>query len=230
MKTPSRLMRLILLAILLVHSTVAKAGYDPYLGRWLSRDPIGDGEFLREGPNLYRYVANAPVMLTDPDGRVIPLLVAGALALWGMTQHAEAPGPNDPVVHRSPPYAGTCAGILVGGGVLGSLPKVTVAIGGGEATVAASGAAGVHVAWGAGSTWLHAVGARIGWKTMLTVSEGAEAFAANAWFRISIPVLSRAAALAAEGQRASSCVSAAASGVAAGWWTPKANVLKQFIP
>jgi RHS repeat-associated protein len=41
--------------------------YDPQLGRWLSRDPLEDAE-MKEGPNLYAYVANNPVNLIDPDG------------------------------------------------------------------------------------------------------------------------------------------------------------------
>jgi len=41
--------------------------YDPELGRWLSRDPLQKAE-LREGPNLYAYVGNNPVNLTDPSG------------------------------------------------------------------------------------------------------------------------------------------------------------------
>jgi RHS repeat-associated protein len=41
--------------------------YDPELGRWLSRDPLKNAE-LKEGPNLYAYVANDPVNLIDPLG------------------------------------------------------------------------------------------------------------------------------------------------------------------
>ena len=38
--------------------------YDPGLGRWISRDPIGE----TEGINLYRYAANDPLKYTDPSG------------------------------------------------------------------------------------------------------------------------------------------------------------------
>ncbi|MCW3071978.1 MAG: hypothetical protein JWO44_1868, partial [Bacteroidetes bacterium] len=38
--------------------------YLPWLGRWLSTDPIGIGD----GVNLYRYVGNNPVMMHDPTG------------------------------------------------------------------------------------------------------------------------------------------------------------------
>ncbi|MGF1580034.1 MAG: RHS repeat-associated core domain-containing protein [Gemmataceae bacterium] len=39
--------------------------YDPAIGRWIHRDPIG---FDAGDSNLYRYVNNAPVMNTDPSG------------------------------------------------------------------------------------------------------------------------------------------------------------------
>jgi RHS repeat-associated protein len=42
--------------------------YDPALGRWLSRDPLPNAELLPEGPNLYAYVGNSPLTLTDPLG------------------------------------------------------------------------------------------------------------------------------------------------------------------
>ena len=64
MKTLPRLTPLILLAILLILPCAAKAGYDPYVGRWLSRDPIGE----EGGINLYGYVANGVVTFTDPLG------------------------------------------------------------------------------------------------------------------------------------------------------------------
>ena len=41
--------------------------YDPNIGRWLSRDPLKDAE-QKQGPNLYTYVGNNPVNLTDPSG------------------------------------------------------------------------------------------------------------------------------------------------------------------
>ena len=58
---------LFLLSALLLLLTVAPravAVYDPELGRWLSRDPIGEDG----GLNLYGYVANDPIGLIDPDG------------------------------------------------------------------------------------------------------------------------------------------------------------------
>jgi RHS repeat-associated protein len=41
--------------------------YDPGIGRWLSRDPLQDAE-VREGINVFTYVKNNPVNLTDPFG------------------------------------------------------------------------------------------------------------------------------------------------------------------
>jgi RHS repeat-associated protein len=64
--------------------------YDPELGRWLSRDPLEDAE-MREGPNLYAYVANNPVNLVDPDGLMSTLKTcftpvnAAACAAAGIT-------------------------------------------------------------------------------------------------------------------------------------------------
>jgi RHS repeat-associated protein len=49
--------------------------YDPQLGRWHSPDPADQFH----GISGYAYCANNPVMLTDPDGRFIPLLAAAFL-------------------------------------------------------------------------------------------------------------------------------------------------------
>ena len=38
--------------------------YDPALGRWASQDPAG----RMDGPNLYAYVRNAPIILRDLQG------------------------------------------------------------------------------------------------------------------------------------------------------------------
>ncbi len=41
--------------------------YDPNLGRWISKDPIG---FEAGDANLYRYVGNGPTSATDPTGLI----------------------------------------------------------------------------------------------------------------------------------------------------------------
>ena len=42
--------------------------YDPYLGGWLNRDSLKYAE-LKEGTNLFAYVRNTPINLTDPSGK-----------------------------------------------------------------------------------------------------------------------------------------------------------------
>ena len=46
-----------------LYLTIYRA-YDPALGRWLSRDPLGEGDDL----NLYGYAYNDPVNYFDPFG------------------------------------------------------------------------------------------------------------------------------------------------------------------
>ena len=42
----------------------AHAFYDPSLGRWINRDPMGEAG----GMNLYAFVGNSPAAAVDPDG------------------------------------------------------------------------------------------------------------------------------------------------------------------
>jgi RHS repeat-associated protein len=65
-----------ILAACLLISSEARAGYDPTVGRWLSRDPMNNAE-ISQGPNLYSYVGNAPVNRVDPLG-LYYLLIPGS--------------------------------------------------------------------------------------------------------------------------------------------------------
>src|SRR5690554_4204247 len=42
--------------------------YDPALGRWMNMDPLAESYFTL---SPYAYVANNPILLTDPDGKRI---------------------------------------------------------------------------------------------------------------------------------------------------------------
>lgn len=52
---------------LLVLPQSSHAFYNPSTGRWLNRDPIGE----KGGRNLYRAMANRPVLVVDPTGREV---------------------------------------------------------------------------------------------------------------------------------------------------------------
>ena len=55
--------------------------YNAEIGRFISEDPIG---FNGGDGNLYRYVFNRPVSLSDPTGEIIPLLAFGLIATGGL--------------------------------------------------------------------------------------------------------------------------------------------------
>jgi RHS repeat-associated protein len=53
--------------------------YDPHLGRFISPDPAG----FVDGPNLYAYVLNRPVVSRDPTGRGIVIILSLVLDVLG---------------------------------------------------------------------------------------------------------------------------------------------------
>jgi RHS repeat-associated protein len=69
--------------------------YAPSIGRWLSRDPIAE----RGGLNLYGYVRNNPVHLTDPLGLQVPI-----------PGPAPTPGPTPPPPPRDGAWYGNYCG------------------------------------------------------------------------------------------------------------------------
>ncbi len=88
---------------------------DPHTGRWLNRDPLGEGA----GINLYAYVGNNPVNLTDPSGELAPLLaipiIIGAAAGLGLAYYLSANG-----YVTSPCKQGfLIVGLTLGGAVVG---------------------------------------------------------------------------------------------------------------
>ena len=65
--------------------------YNPQLGRWLTRDPIGSGfafangaEFSATDLNLYAYAGNNPTTMGDPSGNCPQCMAAGAV-IGGVT-------------------------------------------------------------------------------------------------------------------------------------------------
>lgn len=93
MKTQTSLtIRTFAVLALLFTSSAAFAFYDPAAQRWISRDPVNEpgvpalisqrSSFNQdEEKNLYGFVRNRPVGLYDPDGRALPVIIGGGIAI-----------------------------------------------------------------------------------------------------------------------------------------------------
>ncbi|HLH57089.1 MAG TPA: RHS repeat-associated core domain-containing protein [Verrucomicrobiae bacterium] len=92
---------------------------DPYSGRWLNRDPLGEAA----GFNLYTYVGNDPVNVTDPAGEFPPLLLAipmiiGAAGGLALAIHLSTNGTvTSPCAQGFLIFGLTVGGAIVGLGV-----------------------------------------------------------------------------------------------------------------
>ncbi|MCX5699195.1 MAG: RHS repeat-associated core domain-containing protein, partial [Candidatus Omnitrophica bacterium] len=64
--------------------------YDPALGRFITKDSNPGFSIIPQTKNPYPYCNNNPVNFEDPDGKVIPLIVAAVIAsvAWGWYNEA----------------------------------------------------------------------------------------------------------------------------------------------
>ncbi|MBI4431506.1 MAG: RHS repeat-associated core domain-containing protein [Candidatus Omnitrophica bacterium] len=125
--------------------------YDPVTGRFLQRDPIGAWDDMNNLGNSYTYVGNNPATLTDPTGKIPPLLLA-ALAvslLAGSTQAVVNVATEQPVQQNVlPAMASGFASVLTAGLVV-TIPGLSAAAGLGLGYLAGSGSGGLVYSAGA---------------------------------------------------------------------------------
>jgi RHS repeat-associated protein len=96
--------------------------YAPWLGRWTSVDPAG----LADGTNVYAYVRNNPVNLSDPTGHLSwgQWAGIGAAVVVGTVVTVATAGLAGPVVGAA---AAAVIGGIVGGAAGGAVAEVTEA-------------------------------------------------------------------------------------------------------
>jgi RHS repeat-associated protein len=104
-------------------------GFDSSTGRWLSRDPLPNAE-KSQGPNLYEYVKNDPIDMTDPLGlktcwKYVIMTNYGDSPGDKVGNHGNKLGPGDAAVgYNNPPvpHTGNGPGSMPGPGATPVLP------------------------------------------------------------------------------------------------------------
>ncbi len=122
--------------------------YDASVGRFTSEDPVEGVASVPQTLNPYIYGTNNPYSSPDPDGEIIPLVVAGALIGSAVGAGSYAAIAEDPTWRGA---LGAAAGGAVVGGVAPIAVPAATAVGGGATTVA-----GINAAAGVGGAGLSA--------------------------------------------------------------------------
>lgn len=108
--------------------------YDPTLGRFISKDPIGSGS------NWYAYCNNNPLNAADPSGHVLETIFDVAFLAYDIYQFAQDPTPENALN-----VAWSAASVAVPGMPGSYVGKTAKAVSNSAATAAASASAGVKI-------------------------------------------------------------------------------------